>query len=87
METLEGKWSGHKKYSVAYDSLRDALNILTEEYSQYGKKNEIILPLQISKRKIYKRWQNERGWKVTRRWTKTDVMDIGENWGSLSWLL
>ena len=51
------KWNGNKKYIAAYESCRDLLNALTEEYRDIEEPNgDITLPLVVSKRKTYESW-------------------------------
>eukprot|EP00581_Thalassiosira_minuscula_P016182 CAMPEP_0183732328 /NCGR_PEP_ID=MMETSP0737-20130205/38182_1 /TAXON_ID=385413 /ORGANISM="Thalassiosira miniscula, Strain CCMP1093" /LENGTH=511 /DNA_ID=CAMNT_0025965313 /DNA_START=88 /DNA_END=1623 /DNA_ORIENTATION=+ len=57
------EWHSTKKYAEVYQSLRDSLTILFEEYQQdANRKGEIMLPSQFSKRKWFENWTRSRGW-------------------------
>mmetsp|Transcript_18413 Transcript_18413/g.32399 ORF Transcript_18413/g.32399 Transcript_18413/m.32399 type:complete len:304 (-) Transcript_18413:20-931(-) len=82
------KWGCGKKYMEAYESLRDSLNMLMEEYREYGNHNhhnsidndDVILPLQLSQRKWFERWTRERGWNTKKVNASTGQYEGAENW-------
>lgn len=77
------KWPGGVRFAEAYESMRDSLNVLMEEHredQQLGPDDDVILPLQISRRKCYEQWCHDRGWDV-----KKKNADTGQYAGSGAW--
>ncbi|KAL7545923.1 hypothetical protein ACHAWF_009272 [Thalassiosira exigua] len=63
----EKPWAGGRKFIDAYQSIRDKLNVVREEYRQYEEDGEILLPHGISRRYVYEAWVAERGWEITKK--------------------
>lgn len=60
---LSGKHGVQKRYIGVHEDARGRLNALTEEYRHTAQKNgDIILPGDVTKRKIYEEWCQGRGY-------------------------
>ena len=77
------EWSGAKKYAEAYESLRDSLNMVAEEYKHLADGDKITLPSHFSKRKLYEHWCRQRGWDIQKLDSKTNQYVAIDEWDVL----
>ena len=77
------EWSGAKKYASAYESLRDSLNMVAEEYKHLADGDTITLPPYFSKRKHYEHWCRQRGWDIQKLDSKTNQYVAIDEWDVL----
>lgn len=74
-------WAGGGKYAEAYASLRDTLRAVTEEHREHEDDcGDVVLPVGLSRRRVYERWTRDRGWAVTKRDKSTGQYTDSKTW-------